>query len=96
MEPIHKPDWMGTHIEACGPGCWSVAIHGAAPACDAGGSAGAVDAPEAVYRHQLRPVLLTGAVAMDRIFTPGGGASPTGAVVTQLVTHAPKGHDGDR
>ncbi len=24
---------------------------------------------EAVYRHQLRPVLLDGAVAMDRIFT---------------------------
>lgn len=23
---------------------------------------------ETVYRHQLRPVLLTGAVAMDRIF----------------------------
>lgn len=23
---------------------------------------------EAVYRHQLRPVLLNGAVAMDRIF----------------------------
>jgi integrase len=23
---------------------------------------------ESVYRHQLRPVLLTGAVAMDRIF----------------------------
>ncbi len=26
---------------------------------------------EAVYRHQLRPVLLTGAVAMDRIFSSG-------------------------
>lgn len=25
---------------------------------------------QAVYRHQLRPVLLTGAVAMDRIFDP--------------------------
>lgn len=27
---------------------------------------------EKVYRHQLRPVLLNGAVAMDRIFAPGG------------------------
>jgi integrase len=27
----------------------------------------------AVYRHQVRPVLLTGAVAMDRIFAPTGG-----------------------
>jgi integrase len=26
---------------------------------------------EAVYRHQLRPVLLTGAIAMDRIFSTG-------------------------
>lgn len=26
---------------------------------------------EAVYRHQLRPVLLTGAIAMDRIFSAG-------------------------
>jgi integrase len=25
---------------------------------------------ETVYRHQLRPVLLNGAVAMDRIFAP--------------------------
>ena len=25
---------------------------------------------ESVYRHQLRPVLLNGAVAMDRIFGP--------------------------
>ena len=25
---------------------------------------------EAVYRHQLRPVLLGGAVAMDQIFDP--------------------------
>lgn len=28
---------------------------------------------EAVYRHQLRPVLLTGAVAMDRIFQDAEG-----------------------
>jgi hypothetical protein len=26
---------------------------------------------EAVYRHQLRPVLLGGAVTMDRIFVSG-------------------------
>ena len=38
---------------------------------------------EKVYRHQLRPVLLTGAVAMDQIF-PGA----PGAFVTQLVTQA--------
>lgn len=32
---------------------------------------------EKVYRHQLRPVLLGGAVAMDRIFDPGpGNAEP--------------------
>jgi integrase len=38
---------------------------------------------ERVYRHQLRPVLLTGAAAMDRIFP----ADPDdGALVTQLVT----------
>jgi integrase len=29
---------------------------------------------ESVYRHQLRPVLLNGAVAMDRIFGPGTSA----------------------
>jgi integrase len=29
---------------------------------------------EKVYRHQLRPVLLKGAVAMDRIFPAGPGA----------------------
>jgi integrase len=27
---------------------------------------------ETVYRHQLRPVLLAGAIVMDRIFTPDG------------------------
>ena len=30
---------------------------------------------EKVYRHQLRPVLLDGAVAMDRIFAPGPSKS---------------------
>ena len=30
---------------------------------------------EAVYRHQLRPVLLNGAVAMDRIFASDAAAS---------------------
>ncbi|GAB1642097.1 hypothetical protein KRMM14A1259_25200 [Krasilnikovia sp. MM14-A1259] len=28
---------------------------------------------EAVYRHQLRPVLLTGAAAMDKIFALDAG-----------------------
>jgi integrase len=37
---------------------------------------------ERVYRHQLRPVLLNGAVAMDRIFS--------GGIVTQIVTQAAK------
>ena len=31
---------------------------------------------ESVYRHQLRPVLLNGAVAMDRIFGPGTAGEP--------------------
>jgi integrase len=30
---------------------------------------------EAVYRHQLRPVLLNGAVAMDRIFASDAHAT---------------------
>lgn len=30
---------------------------------------------EAVYRHQLRPVLLNGAVAMDRIFASDAAVS---------------------
>jgi integrase len=29
-----------------------------------------------VYRHQLRPVLLDGALVMDRIFTARDGISP--------------------
>jgi integrase len=32
---------------------------------------------EAVYRHQLRPVLLNGAVAMDRIFANDAAATET-------------------
>ena len=31
---------------------------------------------EKVYRHQLRPVMLGGAVAMDRIFTPDDPQKP--------------------
>jgi integrase len=31
---------------------------------------------ESVYRHQLRPVLLDGAIAMDRIFQPSHGEMP--------------------
>jgi integrase len=31
---------------------------------------------EAVYRHQLRPVLLNGAVAMDRIFASDAASEP--------------------
>ena len=34
---------------------------------------------ELVYRHQIRPVIQTGATVMDRLFGHG--------VVTQLVTH---------
>lgn len=37
---------------------------------------------EKVYRHQLRPVLMAGAIAMDRIF-----ASDAERLVTQLDTH---------
>jgi integrase len=46
---------------------------------------------EKVYRHQLRPVLLTGAVAMDRIF--GEGQAAAGDVITQerRRTSAPDG-----
>jgi len=28
---------------------------------------------ELVYRHQLRPVIQTGATVMDRLFAPGSG-----------------------
>ena len=31
-----------------------------------------ISVTERVYRHQLRPILLTGAVAMDRIFAEDG------------------------
>jgi hypothetical protein len=31
---------------------------------------------EKIYRHQLRPVLLKGAVAMDRIFPASNGRAP--------------------
>jgi integrase len=37
------------------------------------GHAGTV-VTEKVYRHQLRPILLGGAVAMDQIFAPAGGS----------------------
>jgi len=37
---------------------------------------------ELVYRHQLKPVIQTGATVMDRLF-----GLETGSVVTQLVTH---------
>jgi hypothetical protein len=40
---------------------------------------------ERVYRHQLRPIVLDGAVAMDQIFATRNPAS--GPVVTQIVTH---------
>jgi hypothetical protein len=52
---------------------------------------------EKIYRHQLRPILLKGAVAMDRIFaeTPGpvhAQTRPTtdveDAVVTQIGTQS--------
>jgi integrase len=31
--------------------------------------------PELVYRHQLRPVIQTGATVMDRLFAPGSGSA---------------------
>lgn len=37
---------------------------------------------ELVYRHQLKPVIQTGATVMDRLF-----GSETDSIVTQLVTH---------
>ncbi len=37
---------------------------------------------ELVYRHQIRPVIETGATIMDRLF----GKGPLGCVVTQIVT----------
>jgi integrase len=40
---------------------------------------------ERVYRHQLRPIVLDGAVAMDQIFATRNPAS--GPIVTQIVTH---------
>jgi hypothetical protein len=40
--------------------------------CDLCGHAGTT-VTEKVYRHQLRPVLLTAAVAMDRIFAEDRG-----------------------
>ena len=45
---------------------------------------------ETVYRHQLRPVLLDGAVAMDRIFA---ATSPAGSD-SHSVSHSgmKKGH----
>ena len=30
---------------------------------------------ELVYRHQLRPVIQTGATVMDRLFAPGSGST---------------------
>ena len=30
---------------------------------------------ELVYRHQLRPVIQTGATVMDRLFNPGSGSA---------------------
>jgi hypothetical protein len=43
---------------------------------------------EAVYRHQLRPVLLNGAVAMDRIFDTDARLR---GIDTQLDTHMKSG-----
>ena len=31
--------------------------------------------PDLVYRHQLRPVIQTGATVMDRLFAPGSGSA---------------------
>ena len=30
---------------------------------------------ELIYRHQLRPVIQTGATVMDRLFAPGSGSA---------------------
>ena len=50
---------------------------------------GAGHGADGIYRHQLRPVLLKGAVAMDQIFPEVG----SGRLVTQLVTQGTKeGH----
>jgi len=51
------------------------------------GHAGGSQVTETVYLKQIRPVLLGGADAMDRIFTPAGPAE----VVTQLVTQTLRG-----
>lgn len=42
---------------------------------------------EVVYRHQLRPVLQTGARVMDSLFTRPNGAAETSGV-TQIVTQS--------
>jgi integrase len=50
---------------------------------------------EKVYRHQLRPVLLAGAAAMDRIFGPGEQGS--GQLDSHAVSHShPAERDVDR
>jgi hypothetical protein len=52
--------------------CWdgSVKIEDMADLCGHSGTT----VTERVYRHQLRPVILHGAVAMDRIFGTGSDA----------------------
>lgn len=52
----YVPGWYGTGVR----------VEDIADLCGHSGTT----VTEAVYRHQLRPVLLGGAVAMDRIFGP--------------------------
>jgi integrase len=70
---------------------YGVSIEDIADLC---GNAG-TSVTETVYRHQLRPVLLAGAAAMDRIFAPGERGS--GDPDSHAVSHShPAERDVDR
>jgi hypothetical protein len=49
-------------------------------------------ATELVYRHQLRPVIQTGAMVMDQLFEPDTGTGTTG----NWTSRRGGGNDGNR